>query len=115
MLHYSGNPTLTYYKPREIERSQLCVSYGRFAPTGPTRRRGGAADRRWHAADRYGSRASPAEAAHATRSDMTEARPAMMPPQATVVAAQALGSSSGRYVRRKVSSFSGTGEPSHIA
>ena len=121
MLHYSGNPTLTYYKPREIERSQLCVLYGRFAvygrfaPTGPTRRRCGAADRRWHAADRYGSRASPAEAAHATRSDMTEARPAMMPPQATGVAAQALGSSSGRYVRRKVSSFSGTGEPSHIA
>jgi hypothetical protein len=50
-----------------------------------------------------------------TRSDMTQAMPAMMPPHANVVAAQALGSSSGRYVRRKVSSFSGTGEPSHIA
>jgi hypothetical protein len=46
---------------------------------------------------------------------MTKAMPAMMPPHANVVAAQALGSSSGRYVRRKVSSFSGTGEPSHIA
>ena len=57
----------------------------------------------------------PAEAAHATRSDMPEARPAMMPPHAIVMAAQALGSSSGLYVRRKVSSFSGTGEPSHIA
>jgi hypothetical protein len=54
--------------------------------------------------DRYGSLASPAEAI-----------PAMMPSHANVVAAQALGSSSGRYVRRKVSSFSGTGEPSHIA
>ena len=62
-----------------------------------------------------GSLASRAEAAHATRSDMTKAMPAMMPPHANVVAAQALGSSSGRYVRRKVSSFSGTGEPSHIA
>jgi hypothetical protein len=65
--------------------------------------------------DRYGSLASPAEAAHETRSDMTKAMPAMMPSHANVVAAQALGSSSGRYVRRKVSSFSGTGEPSHIA
>jgi hypothetical protein len=65
--------------------------------------------------DRYGSLASRAEAAHETRSDMTKAMPAMMPPHANVVAAQALGSSSGRYVRRKVSSFSGTGEPSHIA
>jgi hypothetical protein len=65
--------------------------------------------------DRYGSLASRAEVAHETRSDMTKAMPAMMPPHATVVAAQALGSSSGRYVRRKVSSFSGTGEPSHIA
>jgi hypothetical protein len=65
--------------------------------------------------DRYGSLASPAEAAHETRSHMTKAIPAMMPPHANVVAAQALGSSSGRYVRRKVSSFSGTGEPSHIA
>jgi hypothetical protein len=81
----------------------------------PTRRRCGAADRRWHASDRYGSLASPAEAAHETRSDMTKAMPAMLPPHANVVAAQALGSSSGRYVRRKVSSFSGTGEPSHIA
>ena len=65
--------------------------------------------------DRYGSLASPAEAAHETRSDMTKAMPAMLPPHANVVAAQAFGSSSGRYVRRKVSSFSGTGEPSHIA
>jgi hypothetical protein len=62
-----------------------------------------------------GSLASPAEAAHGTRSDMTKAMPAMLPPHANMVAAQALGSSSGRYVRRKVSSFSGTGEPSHIA
>jgi hypothetical protein len=57
----------------------------------------------------------PAEATHATRSDMTEAAPAMRPPHAHALAAQALGSSSGRYVRRKVSSFSGTGKPSHIA
>jgi hypothetical protein len=64
---------------------------------------------------RYGSLASPAEAAHETRRDMTKAMPAMMPPHANGVTAQALGSSSGRYVRRKVSSFSGTGEPSHIA
>src|SRR5262245_25535192 len=39
-------------------------------------------------------------------------RPPMKP---AAVAAQVLGSSSGRYVRRKVSSFSGTGEPSHMA
>jgi hypothetical protein len=70
---------------------------------------------RWPAADRYASRASPAEAGPETCSDMTEARPAMLPPHATGVAAQAFGSSSGRYARRKVSSFSGTGEPSHIA
>ena len=57
----------------------------------------------------------PAAATHATRSDMTAAAPALMPPHANALAAQALGSSSGRYVRRKVSSFSGTGEPSHIA
>ena len=63
----------------------------------------------------YGSLASPAEATHATRSDMTEATAAMKQPHANVLAAQALGSSSGRYVRRKVSSFSGTREPSHIA
>ena len=56
-----------------------------------------------------------AEAGQETRSDMTESRPAMMPTPANVVAAQVLGSSSGRYVRRKVSSFSGTGAPSHIA
>jgi hypothetical protein len=60
-------------------------------------------------------RPRPAKAGQETRSDMTQAMPAMMPPHAKVVAAQALGSSSGRYVRRKVSSFSGTGEPSHIA
>jgi hypothetical protein len=42
----------------------------------------------WRAAsDRYGSLALPAEAAHATRRDMTEAAPAMMPPHAKVVAA----------------------------
>jgi hypothetical protein len=46
---------------------------------------------------------------------MTNAVAAMLPPSANVVAAQAFGSSSGRYVRRKVSSFSGSGEPSHIA
>jgi hypothetical protein len=65
--------------------------------------------------DRYGRLASRAEAAHATRRDMTNARPAMLPLPATGVAAQTLGSRSGRYVRRKVSSFSGTGAPSHIA
>ena len=62
-----------------------------------------------------GSLASPAEPGHATRSDMTKARTAMMPPPATVVATQALGSSRAGHVRRKVSSFSGTGAPSHIA
>jgi hypothetical protein len=46
---------------------------------------------------------------------MTKAVAAMLPPSANVVGVQAFGSSSGRYVRRKVSSFSGSGEPSHIA
>jgi hypothetical protein len=65
--------------------------------------------------DRYGRLAARAEAAQATRRDMTQARPAMRPPPATGVAAQTLGSRAGRYVRRTVASFSGTGAPSHIA
>jgi hypothetical protein len=56
-----------------------------------------------------------AAAASATRCDMPAATAAMRQPQAHAEAAQALGSSSGRYWPRKVSSFSGTGEPSHIA
>src|ERR1700746_3257575 len=104
MLNTSRSQALPRYLPEPHIRAYdtlaaahqpwfCCVWYGRFAvygrftPTGPTRRRCGAADRRWHAADRDGSLASPAEAAPATRSDMTEVMHAMMPPHATKGAA----------------------------